>query len=522
MRLSKNGLLWLLPFCIYLIHASIYGSWLIDDAGITFAYSRNFIYGFGLVSQPGVPPVEGYSNPSWMLFLSPIFLWVSDPVWIVKVLSVSLVGVSFCMISKLSFETENESVLGATIFALTLLGLTPGFVIWTISGLENPFLFSAVIIYLFVICSFDNKKMLVNVGVACLAFLIAITRPEAVLYAAAYPLFMLLKSRNFSFIKPSVTYSAVFLALAGLFLLYRWHVFHELLPNTYFAKVHDKALGEDFIKLSKRFYKDIWAPLYFPIILFSLYYLYVLVKKAKDSFHLAIAVFFCFSWLCYGLLPRDWMPEYRFATVFFLFAFLLISLGVNELIANTKTKLSIYTIILLLSSYNQFPRAWEFSKKDFVSFESIAMQFGFRFNFYNDLTEKDNASLLAPDLGGTLYYSNLRVYDLAGLCDRDIAKTYYLNNQLARTKLIFEEIKPTFIHAHMPWSKQLGEDAKEYIMADYEIIHGGINELGFPEGDFIRKDAISNSAQLDKLKAIRIDKQEYQAMSGSNTSAYGY
>ena len=36
----------------------------IDDAGISFSYARNFALGDGLVSQPGFPPVEGFSNPA--------------------------------------------------------------------------------------------------------------------------------------------------------------------------------------------------------------------------------------------------------------------------------------------------------------------------------------------------------------------------------------------------------------------------------------------------------------------------
>jgi hypothetical protein len=51
-------------------HASLYGHWLIDDAAITFAYSRNVADGFGPVLQPGALPVEGYSNPTWMILLA--------------------------------------------------------------------------------------------------------------------------------------------------------------------------------------------------------------------------------------------------------------------------------------------------------------------------------------------------------------------------------------------------------------------------------------------------------------------
>jgi hypothetical protein len=56
-----------LPTAVLLAHAARYGSWIIDDAGITDAYARNIADGHGIVQQPGADTVEGYSNPLWLL-----------------------------------------------------------------------------------------------------------------------------------------------------------------------------------------------------------------------------------------------------------------------------------------------------------------------------------------------------------------------------------------------------------------------------------------------------------------------
>ena len=48
------------------LHALSFGSWIVDDAGISYAYARNLAAGHGLVSQPGMTPVEGYSKPLWV------------------------------------------------------------------------------------------------------------------------------------------------------------------------------------------------------------------------------------------------------------------------------------------------------------------------------------------------------------------------------------------------------------------------------------------------------------------------
>jgi len=50
------------------------GTWLVDDAFISFRYARNLAHGLGLTWNPGVP-VEGYTNLLWVLLLTP-FAWL--------------------------------------------------------------------------------------------------------------------------------------------------------------------------------------------------------------------------------------------------------------------------------------------------------------------------------------------------------------------------------------------------------------------------------------------------------------
>ena len=43
---------------------------LFDDAMISMRYAKNLIAGNGLVWNPGEQPVEGYTNPLWVLYMS--------------------------------------------------------------------------------------------------------------------------------------------------------------------------------------------------------------------------------------------------------------------------------------------------------------------------------------------------------------------------------------------------------------------------------------------------------------------
>ena len=59
----------LLPTIVTAVHAAAYGRWIVDDAGITFAYARSVTSGAGPVLQAGGPVVEGYSDPAWLAVL---------------------------------------------------------------------------------------------------------------------------------------------------------------------------------------------------------------------------------------------------------------------------------------------------------------------------------------------------------------------------------------------------------------------------------------------------------------------
>jgi hypothetical protein len=82
-------------FICFFLTIPLFG-WIIDDAGISFVYARNLASGHGLVSQPGLPPVEGFSNPLWVFMMAPFYaVGLFHPFIIPKVLSMMLVGTTF-------------------------------------------------------------------------------------------------------------------------------------------------------------------------------------------------------------------------------------------------------------------------------------------------------------------------------------------------------------------------------------------------------------------------------------------
>ncbi len=130
--------------------------------------------------------------------------------------------------------------------------------------------------------------------------------------------------------------------------------------------------------------------------------------------------------------------------------------------------------------------------------------------------------MLLPDLGGTLYNTDVRIYDLGMLGDKTIARTLR-RDRPAFYNYIFEEAKPTFIHVHDTWTYWARLDDDPRFRRDYTPVyeypdpwvrlrHG----LTLNSGDYVRKDALNdaNAAAFDRLRA------EWQRRAGFNTVLY--
>ncbi len=71
--LANPGRRALLPFLIAAVPFVLLVlrfDWLCDDAFISFRFARNLAAGLGLLYNPGLAPVEGYSNLLWVLWLA--------------------------------------------------------------------------------------------------------------------------------------------------------------------------------------------------------------------------------------------------------------------------------------------------------------------------------------------------------------------------------------------------------------------------------------------------------------------
>lgn len=518
---------YLLPCVVFAAHALVFQGWIIDDAGISYAYARNLAQGHGLVSQPGLPPIEGYSNFLWVVILAPFFaLKIFDPVVVPKLLSFVLVCVTFRILYTIITRVFQQTPLTAAL-ALFLIAANPSFTIWTISGLENPLFVLMITAQLWLCLQVVTMRQSVVPGAIAAglcASAVAMTRPDGAIYAALYPLvflslWVILKKKDKTYsLLPVVIYTAITGAMMGVFLGFRIAYFHDVVPNTYHAK-GGPSLSDAIRLLLIRPYGieralDLLSSINSKLNGFMLMALVALSACLVSLRRLRIETWVLLLFLLtasvdYMLMPNDWMREYRFATPFIALFFTYIVVLANSYLQSFSgwTKqirvlvVALVVICMLVQVTVCLKRTVVFAQNPTLPFVRVAELFGFKFNRYAKVIGTNKASLLCPDLGGTLYYSKLRVYDLAGLCDRTIAKTAYKNNKALFHNYVFETIKPTFIHVQDYWTGVAKFDEDPRFRADYIAIYECIERNGELPGDYVRKDVIAD--EPGKLALLR-------------------
>lgn len=512
-------------------HAALFGGWIVDDAGITFAYARNLALGHGAVSQPGVPPVEGYSNPSWMLvaaFFYLLRLFVLP--WTPKILAgVALVATFVVVWRDLARRGAGPWTIGV---ALGLLAGASSFVIWSISGLENALLawLAAASASLAMDAAEDGaERPRRDLAAGAIAAVLALTRPDAILYAAGYPFALVVAAvarRTFAMgasLRALARLAAGFVPIFGGYLAFRFLYFGDVVPNTFHAKV--KTAGSTLLDPGKLLdlFEAASGDFLFPVLL-GLVALAVLltVRRAWRPRTIVLNAYLVIAAAIYMILPLDWMGEFRFATPFFLFFYWfgaeLITQAASALPVATAARLRPIVAVITVIFVAQAGLIFLARSLRFAADPTVPVTGPIRFGAqgFNALAARlpqppAQASLLTPDLGGVLLQSDLRVYDLAGLCDPVIARALHENPGRLRD-YVFDEVRPTFIHTQGAFTRAANLHEDPRFARDYVALHEGTTappdwsglwrNSGPPPpfwGDYVRRDAVSAPGALEAL-----------------------
>ena len=486
-----------------------------DDAGISSAYARSLATGAGFVGQPGAVPVEGFTNGLWVLLLAaPFGLGMADPVWVPKLLGFLLVGGAFLLVASTLCRDDGQPRWVAAL-ALAICASSPGFALWTVSGLEN-----ALWAFLVALLVAAGSRIALGSNVApepvknarglaaasgALVLLLYLTRPEAILLLGLVPFLLGARIAGPGARSLLIRHGLAFASLWVLVTAFRFATFGDVVPNTFYAKG-----GEGYRQI-------LWilesgppaagaaafGALALTLAAFGMV-LCFLAGRAWGRFfgspspgRAALGAALVLAWTAYLALPSDWMPEHRFATPIFLLApaFALAQARATALRMfprRAEVLTAVLAIVWLLASGTYAARRTPaLLPKPTIAFDDVRA-LSRRLSAVADAAGAPGGTILLPDIGGALWENRFQVIDLVGLCDRVVARTQKLDRP-AYYEYLLGTRRPDLIWVHSVWARSaaLWEDPR--FERDYVTI-GESRSSGEPApewGLYLRRDRSS-------------------------------
>ncbi|WP_199549303.1 hypothetical protein [Streptomyces sp. N35] len=502
------------------LRAAALGQWIVDDAAVTFAYVRSIGEGHGPVQQPGADPVEGYSNPAWLvllligrvlgLFDHGGWFGISDLALFPKLLALACVAGTLTCVGAMARVALPKRAPLVVVLTGALLAANYSYVVWSFSGLENPLYgLLAAALALRLVRGTDGP------GAACGAALIvlaaALTRPDGAVLAAAYPLIVLLRWRRDA-VRLALLNCGVFTACYGIFLLTRWLQFGLWVPNTAVAKAQEPPELGELAKVGALLGYAGWA-----LVLLCAGCAGLVLARSGPVRQVAavLCVPLALTLAAYGALAEDWMPLHRFGTPVWVLGAALAALCLTAVWdgARFRPRLLLGGALagaLTLSLSAQDLRNAGFRNEPTLSMCWVADRYGRTFNSYADQLElAPGATAALPDLGGMLLTTRLRVVDVAGLTDRRIAEAYAAKDKEALRTYVLREVRPELIHVHMAWLGKSGLTDDRLTAAGYVPLYR--EGAG---GDYVLSAAVPGGpARIDAVRQWakpRLDRMSHQ------------
>lgn len=225
---------------LFWLSAQIF-SFTIDDAYITFRYSKNLAAGFGPTYNPGLSPVEGYTTFLWMLLMTlPHFIGLNVATF-AKITSVLLTCATFALVSLQTFMLTREFPVKARLlfasFAVFLLAMLPITSIHAVAGMETILFMFLIVLMVYMVTAglLDGSRPLLWSPLAGLA--IGLTRPEGNVIA------LLLLACGWFFSAPPIrkrltwTTLVMYVLPGAAYFLWRLQYYQQLLPLPFYMKV---------------------------------------------------------------------------------------------------------------------------------------------------------------------------------------------------------------------------------------------------------------------------------------------
>lgn len=370
---------------------------LFDDAMISMRYAENMAHGFGAVFNPGQPPVEGYTNPLWMLVMS-VFHFVpigKETISLLfQVFNIVLSAANLFFVDRI-INLKFPGAIRIRILALIMVAFYYPLNFWFFMGMEAGAVALIVTATAYLIekhNEFSYKQLLpLAVGI--------LVRPDVAVCFVAASAYLIYKYRSRA--KSIVGWSILFLLITlGGTTIIRYLYYGAILPNTYYLKVE----GVDtFYRISRGVFVFVKFAVFFNPIFFAIPFWYFARHRDMFSgFVCGIVSILCLYSMYVGGDAWDWWG------------------GANRFIAPA---MPIFFIIIAAGIVQSLPAILNRIKiigSEKVVFIIISTIIVLNINFLRNASSLEEMFLLRPALGVEDNELNVRMARLArGLAKED-------------------------------------------------------------------------------------------------------
>lgn len=215
---------------------------LIEDAMISMRYAKHLANGYGLVWNVGEPPVQGFTNFGWTLFMALVHLFpvAESKISLVMMISASMILLGNALLAyKLTRIISPDQVISPKIVLIITAFYYP-LVFWSLRGMEVGLATFLVLSVVTVMLQKDESigiKRSILIG--SLAILAISVRIDVLLQIGVIMLYILYKyvvKEYSNFWKTTPSWLLLLAGFAGI-LLFQFFYFDSILPNTYYLKV---------------------------------------------------------------------------------------------------------------------------------------------------------------------------------------------------------------------------------------------------------------------------------------------
>lgn len=486
-----------------------------EDSYITFRFAKNLAHGYGFVWNIGEPPIEGYTNFLWLLICAFVYkIGLPLPVTSQILGICASIGTLY-----FTFKFANRIFKVDKIFALVplaFLAFTGPFVHWTMSGMETVFFGFLLITGVYHFALYLDEKKFPNIFIAALVlFLATLTRPEGFIIFGILCGIGFLRwaiHRNYSFLH-LLLFGVTYLIPFGVYLLWKYTYFGDILPNTYYAKTG----GGIYQCIRGCIYVGYFSFHYIlPFLLVFALYLWedlpfmkkgLGIKSFIQNFTANTGVFTAtMILLVYGLYliytGGDYMAMYRFVVPVLPFLHLLMGLLfylIYKKIEDQKSKrqaaIGVLIFVFFANLIHSLPIApYLYKKSEFQHGNYLGVKIE-RWHtgrlrtigkFFQSYHKSYNESLATGAIGAISYLADMKIYGMHGLVDPVIAHKKrgrekklglgYPGHEKGDIEYIFHEKKPTYLMFDRNLTKEpqdypseYSDDLLEYVIAHYKI-----------------------------------------------------